>query len=117
MCLRKVAEVDPNNAALRHERERLNLAIRKYRAQERQIAKNIGSKLFAVGSNGISSKSASIPEDTKSAKPAPSSAEQARPSSDKVTQDAESRSLLLIGTSILVIIISVAVGAFLYKHQ
>ena len=117
LCLKKVAEIDPNNAALRHERERLNLAMRKYRAQERQIAKNIGNKLFAVGSKGAPSKSAGGAEGNQSEKQPVSSPEQVRPPSDKTTQDVDSRSLLLIGTSILVIVISVAVGAFLSSRQ
>lgn len=91
--------------------------MRKYRAQERQIAKNIGNKLYAVGSDAASSNNGSLSAGKLPEKLPTSSTEQERHPSDKPAHDVDSRSLLLIGTSILVILISVAVGAFLSSRQ
>jgi tetratricopeptide (TPR) repeat protein len=109
LCLDRLAEIHPDAPELAAERERLKSAIHKYKLQEQEMAQRLSKKMFKP----------QITTPTPTAAPTPTVDTLNREEYDQKTATklpgnaVESPSFLLIGTSVVVLLLSIGIAYYL----
>lgn len=130
LCLKTVMQIDPNNAVVMNEMKRLRQAEREYKSKSREMASKMAQKLFSpaqkMTSNGDSQRTATPTETSRGETESPS-ASTATTTASSTTAEAtiavtgsgmtSLSSLLLLGTSFLVVLVSIALALYIKSKR